>query len=49
MDWLALGDVQAKAENPHAAENAYRRSAAIFRSVNLEAEAALAEARLRSP
>ncbi|MDR2110529.1 MAG: tetratricopeptide repeat protein [Spirochaetaceae bacterium] len=48
MDWLALGDVQAKAENPGAAENAYRRSAAIFRSMNMEAEAAMAEARLSS-
>jgi tetratricopeptide (TPR) repeat protein len=49
MDWLALGDVQAKAENHPAAANAYRRSAAIFRSMNLEAEATLAEARLLSP
>jgi tetratricopeptide (TPR) repeat protein len=46
MDWLALGDVQAKAENYNAAEMAYRRSAAIFRSTNLEVEAATAEARL---
>jgi tetratricopeptide (TPR) repeat protein len=48
MDWLALGDVRAK-KGDGAAENAYRRSAAIFRSMNLEAEAALAEARLGSP
>jgi tetratricopeptide (TPR) repeat protein len=47
MDWLALGDVQIKAGS--AAESSYRRSAAIFRSGNLEAEAAAAEARLGSP
>jgi tetratricopeptide (TPR) repeat protein len=47
MDWLALGDVQVKAGS--AAESSYRRSAAIFRSGDMEAEAAAAEARLGSP
>jgi tetratricopeptide (TPR) repeat protein len=46
MDWLALGDVQTRAGDKAAAETAYRRSAAIFRSINLEAEAAGAEGRL---
>jgi tetratricopeptide (TPR) repeat protein len=46
MDWLALGDVRAKAGSPAAAETAYRRSAAIFRAINLDAEAETARARL---
>jgi tetratricopeptide (TPR) repeat protein len=46
MDWLAIGDVEAKAGESALAERAYRRSAEIFRSIALEAEALRAEARL---
>jgi tetratricopeptide (TPR) repeat protein len=36
MDWKAMGDVYTKMGNTADAENAYRRSAEIFRSINRE-------------
>ena len=46
MDWLARGEVQRKAGNTAEAAAAYRRSGDIFRSLNLEKEAAQADQRL---
>ena len=46
MDWLAVGDVHKKAGEIPEAEAAYRRSAAIFRAIDLEREAAAAEERI---
>jgi tetratricopeptide (TPR) repeat protein len=37
-DWKAMGDVYTKMGNTAGAENAYRRSAEIFRSINRETE-----------
>jgi tetratricopeptide (TPR) repeat protein len=45
MDWLAIGEVYKKADRRDEAAAAYRRSAEIFRSINLEKEAAEAEGR----
>jgi tetratricopeptide (TPR) repeat protein len=47
--WKAIGDVYNKAENTPAAEIAYRRSAEIFRSINLEKEALGAEKKIKVP
>ncbi|MDR0568994.1 MAG: tetratricopeptide repeat protein [Spirochaetaceae bacterium] len=46
MDWRAMGDVLKKTGNSREAQDAYRRAIAIFRSIELEPEAAAAEARL---
>jgi tetratricopeptide (TPR) repeat protein len=46
MDWLAIGDVHGKTGQIAEAQAAYRRAADIFRSLNLEKEAAAAEERL---
>jgi tetratricopeptide (TPR) repeat protein len=46
MDWRAIGDVQTKAGNRQEALAAYRRAIAVFRSIDLEPEAAAVEARL---
>jgi tetratricopeptide (TPR) repeat protein len=43
MDWKAMGDVYKRAEKDGAADIAYRRAAEIFRSINMEREAAEAE------
>jgi tetratricopeptide (TPR) repeat protein len=45
MDWLAMGDVYKKAARRDEALAAYRRSAEIFRAIDLEKEAAEAERR----
>lgn len=45
-DWRALGDVHKKAGNQAEARAAYRRAIDIFRSLDLEQEAAAVEARL---
>jgi tetratricopeptide (TPR) repeat protein len=45
MDWLAIGEVYKKAARNDEARAAYRRSAEIFRAINLEKEAAEAERR----
>jgi tetratricopeptide (TPR) repeat protein len=39
-DWKAMGDVYTKMGNKTAADMAYRRAAEIFRSINMEKEAA---------
>jgi tetratricopeptide (TPR) repeat protein len=46
MDWLAIGGVYAKTGEASLSAAAYRRAAEIFRSVGLEENALLAEARL---
>ncbi|MHB9291997.1 hypothetical protein Holit_01085 [Hollandina sp. SP2] len=46
MDWRAQGDVYKKMGKPDEAGEAYRRSAAIFRSIFLEQEALQVEGRL---
>jgi tetratricopeptide (TPR) repeat protein len=45
-DWRAMGDVYKKAGKSPAADIAYRRSADIFRSINMEKEAAEVEGRI---
>jgi tetratricopeptide (TPR) repeat protein len=45
-DWRAMGDVYKKAGKGPAADIAYRRSADIFRSINMEKEAAEVEGRM---
>ncbi|MDR1105722.1 MAG: hypothetical protein LBL44_05130 [Treponema sp.] len=45
-DWRALGDIRKKTGDAAGAAAAYRRSAEIFRSLGMEAEAAGAEGRL---
>jgi tetratricopeptide (TPR) repeat protein len=45
-DWRAMGDVYKKAGKGPAADIAYRRSADIFRSINMEKEAAEVEGRI---
>ncbi|MDR0690001.1 MAG: tetratricopeptide repeat protein [Spirochaetaceae bacterium] len=45
MDWLAMGEVYKKAARRDEALAAYRRSAEIFRAIDLEKEAAEAERR----
>jgi tetratricopeptide (TPR) repeat protein len=49
MDWLAIGDVHKKAGEIPEAETAYRRSAEIFRAVDLEKEAVAAGERITAP
>jgi tetratricopeptide (TPR) repeat protein len=46
MDWTALGDVHKKSGDRAASAQAYRRAAEIFRSIDLEKEAAEAERRV---
>jgi tetratricopeptide (TPR) repeat protein len=45
-DWRALGDIRKKAANSPGAETAYKRSAEIYRSLGMEAEARAAERRM---
>jgi tetratricopeptide (TPR) repeat protein len=45
-DWRATGDVYKKAGKGPAADIAYRRSADIFRSINMEKEAAAVEGKI---
>jgi tetratricopeptide (TPR) repeat protein len=46
MDWLAIGDIHTKTGDTILSSAAYRRAALIFRSINLEADALIAEAKL---
>ncbi|MDR2370072.1 MAG: hypothetical protein LBD71_01215 [Treponema sp.] len=48
-DWRALGDIRKKAGNSSGAQTAYKRSAEIYRSLGMEAEARAAERRMDSP
>jgi tetratricopeptide (TPR) repeat protein len=45
MDWMALGDVYKKSGDGTTSARAYRRAAEIFRSIDLEKDAAEAERR----
>ncbi|MDR1429227.1 MAG: tetratricopeptide repeat protein [Spirochaetaceae bacterium] len=47
MDWIAIGDIHAKTGGTFLAAAAYRRASEIFRSIDLEENALMAEARLR--
>jgi tetratricopeptide (TPR) repeat protein len=46
MDWIAIGDIHAKTGEASLSAAAYRRASEIFRSVGLEQNALVAEARL---